>query len=47
MVDDSLHCYYDVYHAGLRPKDSTIRLHEVRTLYSTHQTNRFTLHPSW
>ena len=47
MVDDSLQCYYDVYHAGLRPKDFTIRLHEIRTLYITTQTNRFTLHPTW
>ena len=30
MVDDSLYCHYDVYHAGVRPKDSTIKLHDVR-----------------
>ena len=49
MVDDSLHCLYDVYHASLRPKDSIIKLHDVRAVYITHQTNRliFTLHSSW
>ena len=48
MVDDSLYCHYDVYHAGVRPKDSTIKLHDVRAVSIRHQTNRLicTLHSS-